>query len=285
MYRRPGRGRLLLLVCLAASILLITLDFRQNQGGVIRRAKDVASAVVTPIQRGFSAVVQPVGDFFSAIGDLANIRSRNRQLEDLNDRLQGQIREAETTANVAERLQAMLDLEESWPSMAKSTAAVIAKAPSNYKWAVIISKGRADGIKPNMAVIDPEGLVGKVIQAGRNQATVLLLIDPEAGAGARLEEERDTGVVRGNGSSEFLSLELVSSGAEIAVGEGVETSGYDGGIFPPGIPIGFVAELGPADAALERDIKVDPAADFTALDFVTVLLETGARVQEQVAGR
>jgi len=279
MYRRSGRGRLLLFACLALSLLLITLDFRQNRGGMIRRAKDIAVAVVTPVQRGFTAVTQPVGDFFSAVGDLADIRSRNRQLEDRLDRAQAAVREAQNLEAENVRLRNVLELGKSWQSMERATAVVISKAPSNYKWAVIISKGRAEGIRPNMAVIDPEGLVGKVIQADRNQATVLLLIDPDAAAGARVEGERDTGVVRGRGGSEYLSLELIDPDAEVVVGDDVITSGYNGGVFPAGIPIGEVAEVGPQDAGLERDIRVDAAADFTALDFVTVLLETGSRLE------
>src|SRR5918997_1136314 len=283
MYRRPARGRLLLFVCLASSLVLITLDFRQNRGGVITRAKDLAVTVVTPIQRGFTAVTQPVGDFFGAIGDLANIRSRNRELEDRLDQAQADIREAQSLEDENTRLRNMLELDKAWQSMERETAPVISKAPSNYKWAVIIGKGRNDGIRQNMAVIDPEGLVGKVIQADRNQATVLLLIDPEAAAGARLEGDGTTGAVRGNGGSELLTLEFVRSEASVSVGDEVVTSGYDGGIFPPGIPIGTVVEVGGADNALEREILVDPSADFTALDFVTVLLDSGPQARTRTA--
>jgi len=284
MYRRPGRGRLLLLVCLALSLLLITLDFRQSRGGVIRRAKDVAVVVVTPIQRGFTALTQPVADLFGAVGDLANIRSRNRELEERVDRLQAAVREARNLQEQNTRLRAVLELGESWQSMDRAVAPVISKAPSNYQWAVVIGKGRADGIRPGMAVIDPEGLVGKVIRADGRQATILLLIDPDAAAGARVEGGRDTGVVRGKGSSDHLALELLAPDAKVSVGDEVITSGYDGGVFPPGIPIGVVAEVGPEDAGLQRDVRVDAAAKFTALDYVTVLLQTGSRGRERVAG-
>lgn len=283
MYRRPGRGRLLLLVFLALSLFLITLDFRQNQGGALRRAKQVAVAVVTPIQRGFAAVTQPVGDFFASLGDLTNIRSRNRELENQVAAMQSDIKDARSLQDENLRLRQLLDLGKSWKTMRRRTAAVFSKVPSNYKWAVYIDKGRADGIKPDMAVIDPEGLVGKIIQADRNQATVLLLIDPEAAAGARVQGHGDTGVVRGNGGSQSLSLQLVSSGANVSTGDQIITSGYNGGIFPAGIPIGAVTSVSGQDAALERQIRVDPVADFTSLDFVTVLLDTGSRIKNRVA--
>ena len=283
MYRRPGRGRLLLFALVAASIVLITLDFRQGGEGPLQRAKDVAVAVVAPVQRGFAAVAEPVGNLFSSVGELASIRTRNRELQDRLERLEAEVEAARTFAAENVRLREMLELGRSWPTMDSVTAAVFSKVPSNYKWAVRIDKGRADGIRRDMPVLDPDGLVGRVIQADRHQATVLLLIDPDAAAGARIRGERDTGVVRGNGGSEALSLELIDPSADVVVGDEVVTSGYDGGVFPPGIPIGRVAEVGGSEAALEREISVAPAADLTALDFVTVLLDPGQRQRPRAA--
>ena len=283
MYRRPGRGRVLLLLCLALSIALITFDFRQNPNGFLARIKDVAVAVVAPVQRGFSAVTQPVGDFFGSLGDLADIRSRNRELQDELKRMEATVEQGQALEEENRRLREIFELGRSWPTMRKRTAAVFSKVAANYQWAVFIDKGRVDGIRPDMAVIDPEGLVGKVIQADSHQATVLLLIDPEAAAGARLEGDGTTGAVRGNGGSELLTLEFVRSEASVSVGDEVVTSGYDGGIFPPGIPIGTVVEVGGADNALEREILVDPSADFTALDFVTVLLDSGPQARTRTA--
>ena len=70
MYRRTGRGRLLLVVFVGLCIVLITLDFRQGEGGPLERAKDISAAIVDPIQRGFSTVFEPVGDFFSSLADV-----------------------------------------------------------------------------------------------------------------------------------------------------------------------------------------------------------------------
>jgi rod shape-determining protein MreC len=275
MYRRPGRGRVLLVLCLALSIGLITLDFRQGSAGFLGSIKDVAVAVVAPVQRGVSTVTQPVGDFFVSLGDLARIRSHNRELQDEVQRLRAEQAEAQSLLDENERLREFNELGRSWPTMRRATAAVFSKVPANYQWAVFIDKGRADRVRRNMAVIDPEGLVGKVIQADRDHATVLLLIDPEATAGARIRDVRDTGAVGGTGANETLSFEFGRDVAAVDGGDEVVTSGYDGGIFPPGIPIGRVTEVGSPTASLERQIEVDANVDFAALDFVSVLLDTG----------
>lgn len=272
MFRRSGRGRLLLLVLLVLSIGLITLDFRQSSGGVLERVREISVAVVAPVQRGFTAIVRPIGNFFGSIAELGALRSRNEELEADIEQLRSQIERASSLVRENERLRASLDLRESYTSMDMVAAEVIGRAPSNYKWAVFIDKGRDDGIRPDMAVIDSDGLVGKVIGADANTATVLLLIDPRAAAAARVEERRDTGRVVGNGASEMLSLELIGPNATVFDGDRVITAGYEGGVFPPGIPIGIVSEVGGDIRVLERIIEVDPFVDFTAVDFVQVIV-------------
>ncbi len=274
MFRRSGRGGLLLLVFVALSILLITLDFRRN-AGVLEKAKDVSTAIVAPVQRGLTATFRPVGDFFSSIGDLGRLRSENEELENEVERLQAEVKEADAIAEENKKLTEMLQLKESWAAADKISAQVIGRVPSNYKWAVFIDKGLADGVRRNMAVIAPRGLVGKVVRAEEHRATILLLIDPQGAAGARIKGARDIGVVEGNGGNEPLSLEFVSKDTKVKVGNEVVTSGYDGGVFPPAIPIGKVNRVAGDSARLDQEIEVEPFVRFTSLDYVQVLLRTG----------
>lgn len=281
MYRRTGRGRLLLLVFLALSIVVITLDFRQTGEGPLERAKDVSSAIVTPIQRGLTAVFTPVGNFFSSISELSNLRAENAELRNRVEAAEQRIGEAESILEENRRLLALQDLDESYPTMDRVAARVIGRPPANYKWAVTIDKGREDGIKTNMAVIDPDGLVGKIIRVDADTATVLLLIDPQAGAKARVSGSGYTGGIEGNGASESLTLAFIDTQAEVEVGDEVVSAGYDDGVFPPNIPIGTIAEVENQEAALEQNIQVEPFVDFTALDFVEVIVESGKQDREE----
>ncbi|MGH2754725.1 MAG: rod shape-determining protein MreC, partial [Actinomycetota bacterium] len=232
MHRRKGRGRAFLLVFLALSILIITLDFRGGSGP-LEKIRDFTAAVVAPIQRGLTTVTRPVGDFFSAIGDLANLREENRELKDELEQLQNEIVQARGLTDENEELLANLELDEPWFAKDKVAAQVIADAPGNYRWAVVIDKGTSDGIREDMAVINPDGLVGKVIPPMRpDEATVLLMIDPNAGAVATTEERGISGVASGNGEGEPLSLQFVEKSAEVQAGERIVTSNYNGGIFP-----------------------------------------------------
>lgn len=279
MYRRNGRGRLVLLVFLALSVVIITLDFRGGTDGPLSRVKDFAQTVVSPVQRGITTVTRPIGDFFSAVGDLTNLREENRRLEAEVEALEAEAARAQglTAENV--ELKEILDIEEPWFSMDKVAAQVTGAAPGNYKWAVFIDKGAADGIKEDMAVITPEGLVGKIFQVSENQSTVLLMIDPNAGATATTEEGGATGSIAGNGEGEDLTLGLVDKDAAIEVGNRVITSNFNRGIFPRGIPIGLVSHIGGDTRASQLEIEVTPAVDFGDLNVVLVLLETGPNLE------
>lgn len=279
MYRRTGRGRLLLLAFLALSLVVITLDYRAGGEGPLERAKDISSTVVAPIQRGLTTVFRPVGDFFSSLGDLSQLRSENIELQQQLDDAESQISRAEALESENRALRADAGLAKSYTTMDTVAAEVIATVPANYRWAVKIDKGEVDGLLPDMAVIAPEGLVGKVIRVDTNSAIVLLLIDPQAAAKARIKESGYTGVVLGNGAEESLSLDYIDPEANVHEGDEVVTSGYDQGIFPPSIPIGRIVSASGEGAALYQDIEVEPWVDFATLDFVRVLLESGPYLQ------
>jgi rod shape-determining protein MreC len=106
-------------------------------------------------------------------------------------------------------------------------------------------------------------------------ATILLLIDPQGAASARVQDGFDTGLVHGNGGNEPLSLDLIGSGTEVAVGSRIVTSSYNHGIFPPDIPIGTVTRVGGDVRQPTQQLDVEPYVKFTGLDYVQVLLETG----------
>jgi rod shape-determining protein MreC len=285
MYRSKRRGRLVLVVFLALSILIITLDFRGGPGGPLERAQEITQAIVAPIQRGVAAVTRPIGNFFSAIGDLANLREDNNRLEARVEEMTQEIVEAQELKDENAELREILGLDTPWYNMESVTAQVISEAPSNWKWSVVINRGSNDGIEKDMAVITPQGLVGKILpNVQPNTAEVLLLIDPSLGVGATTDERRLLGVVLGRGEGEDFAMNFVSKDESIRVSDQVVTSNRNQGIFPPSIPIGYVSSVGGDARDPNFDIRVNPYVDFQHLNFLTVLLETGDRVTEDENG-
>ncbi|MDP9225974.1 MAG: rod shape-determining protein MreC [Actinomycetota bacterium] len=265
----------MLVFFVALSIVVITLDFREQTGGPLDRARDFSLAIVAPIQKGLTTVTRPVSNFFSSIGDLTRLRSDNALLKSRVTDLQTQITEARSIIGENAQLRKEMQLSASYITMHRIFAEVVGRVPSNYKWAVFLDKGIADGIHTDMAVINTDGLVGKIVQTTPHTSTVLLLIDPQAGAGARIQGLGDTGVVQGEGGNENLKLSFIAPNATVNPGDTVVTSGYDRSVFPPQIPIGTVNTVAVTGAQLDKQITVTPFVDFTSLGVVQVLKGSG----------
>jgi rod shape-determining protein MreC len=279
MYRRPGRGRLLLLAFVILSILIVTLSFQKDADGPLEKAHDVASSIVSPIQRGVTVIVRPVRNFFSSLGDLGNLRSENERLDAELDEAESRLERVQALEEEVQELRDLTEMKEAWFTMDSVDAEVIGSTAHNYKWAITIDKGSESGIDSNMAVVDSTGsLVGKTIDVAEHTASILLVIDPESGVTA--DTKNAIGSIKGNGADEDLSLQLVSPDKKITIGEAVTTSGKNQGIYPAGIPIGEVSYVGDDSGGIEQVVEVDPSVpDFSDLQFVKVLLDSGVEVQ------
>jgi rod shape-determining protein MreC len=123
-----------------------------------------------------------------------------------------------------------------------------------------------------MPVVTGAGLVGKVIAVSQERATILLLTDPSFNVGIRLSDSGDVGVARGNGTHQPLPVDLVDVGTKVTGGEVVVTSGLQGSVFPPDIPVGKVRSAKVPPGSLQHEVSIDPLVDLSRLDFVKVLI-------------
>lgn len=147
-------------------------------------------------------------------------------------------------------------------------AAVIAGGASPDFRTITIDKGTADGVRADMAVIAPAGVVGRVITPTARAAKVQLLIDRNAAAGALVERSRAQGVAVGTGGA--LRLDYVSGTADVQAGDTVVTSGIDG-IYPKGFVIGQIESVERGQGVFGA-IAVRPAVDFSSLEAVLIVL-------------
>jgi rod shape-determining protein MreC len=131
-----------------------------------------------------------------------------------------------------------------------------------------IDRGERDGIRKNMGVITPDGVVGKVSEAYTNTSHVLLLTDKESGVGAMLADSRIQSPVGGVGEP-LITMKYVPNDDDVSVGERVITSGMDR-IFPRDLPVGTITEVRPG--VNFKQIRIKPAANLEKLEEVLVLL-------------
>jgi rod shape-determining protein MreC len=164
-------------------------------------------------------------------------------------------------------LQKLLDMKMETPL--KTTAAyIIAGGASPDFRTATIDKGTSDGVKPDMAVISPAGVVGRIILPTGRAAKVQLLIDRDAASGAVTERGRAQGVVVGTGTS--LRLDHVPGTADIKEGDRVVTSGIEG-IYPKGFEIGQIEKI-ERRAGEFSEVIIRPAVEFSSVEAVLVVL-------------
>jgi rod shape-determining protein MreC len=257
---------------LAASLTVVTLDFREGSGGPLRKVQDGAVSLLSPLQAGVTHMLAPAGDLLHAIAQIPSLQSQNTRLRKQVASLQAQ--ENRIPEVLRENQQALgLLQEKSWVTGRTLGARVISQGPSNQEWSIFLDKGAADGVQPDMAVIAEAGLVGRVTLVSTTSSKILLVLDPQHSVGARLTTSGDVGVVSGKGQAD-LSFDLIGVTTTVSPGETVVTSGYDKGIYPPGIPIGRVRGAHKSPDGLSQSASVQPFVDFNKLGLVQILLDT-----------
>jgi rod shape-determining protein MreC len=165
------------------------------------------------------------------------------------------------------RLRQMLELRERLPLHFRASR-VIAKERDRTPVAVTIDVGEEDGIRPNMAVVTPEGLVGKIYKANRHTSIVQLMLDRNFSASARVQRSRVLGIVTWT-ESRGLELTAVPGHSDVKIGDAVVVSDSSA-LFPPGLRIGVVTETAEEKTTLFMRIRLEPDVDFSRLEEVFV---------------
>lgn len=250
------RAMLISLVALSLSLLVLN----RTHPNLILQARvtlaDATGAMMSIISRPASAV-QQVGSW---VNEMSNLRGENIALKAEVARLSAL---QATASELKAENDALRQLIRTVPTgkVEYISARIVSETTSAYMRSALILGGTRDGIGMNQAVLSPDGLVGRVIEAGTTSARVLLLTDINSRVPVVGEMSRERSIISGNNSG-TLSLEYASSG-KMESGERLLTSG-DGGIFPPGIPVGTIELLS------NGTVSVTPLADFSRLEFVSV---------------
>jgi rod shape-determining protein MreC len=223
----------------------------------------------TPFERAFVATGHFFRNTWHNYIDLHGVRKENRELQKELARLRLEQVRLKADASESWRLRALLDFKERYVGQTVA-AEVIGTSGSDLSHTIQIDKGSRAGVKPDMAVITPDGIVGKVKEVFPLSSQVLMVNDRESGAGVLLENSRLQGILRGVGQGE-LQVSDVMSDEKVDVGEQVVTSGGDG-IYPKGFPVGTVTKVtSDLDGGPFLAVKIKPAANLERLEEVLVV--------------
>ncbi len=266
-FQRFDRSTSLFIVLLVVSFLLATFDVRGAGTGAGTTMRDGAQTLFSPLQSVASAVTRPVVGFIDALSDIASLREENDALRTENEELRAQVQQIASVQAELDTLRELNDLE-----VAGDLPSVIARINSagssefdHVRW---IEKGSDDGILVGNAVIDTNGLVGRVDLVFDGSARVRLIRDPKVTVFVRDAVTDQAGTVTGNNDKDMV-LQIREAESAAVVGSIVVTAGSR---FPPGIVVGTITETAVDDAGFGLVTKVAPAVSFSQLDFVRVIV-------------
>ena len=219
-----------------------------------------------------------IGGMRTSWGDyvaLQEVRGENERLREEVGRLEVRLQQERALAQRARSLEEILELRQN-VELSTVAATVIAGGASPDFRTITIDKGTAEGLRPDMAVIAPGGVVGRIVTPSGRASKVQLLIDRNAAAGALVERSRAHGVVEGTGGG--LRMNYVSGTADVQVGDAVVTSGIDG-IYPKGLVIGQIESLERGSGDFDA-IVVRPVVDFSSVEAVLVVVTPPVAAEE-----
>ncbi len=262
------KNLIVLAAILFAQIIALAVQVhRPTQGGDTRLLRLWVISAVTPVEKAVVHTQTWVHDTWNTYAYLRGVRRENRELRAEIERMKVEDARYAEDARMARRIQALLAFKEQYVDTTVA-AQVIGTSGSEQSRILYLDKGSKDGIKPDMAVITPAGIVGKIVQVFPDSSQVLPINDQFSGVGAALKSSRLQGILRG-ASNGVTTLQYVMSDEKVEPGEEVITSGGDR-IFPKGLPVGKVVVVEPGKD-LFLNIRVVPSARLDQVEEVLIV--------------
>src|SRR5271167_621758 len=262
------KNLIVLAAILFAQIIGLAVQVRRpSQLGETRLIRLWAVSAVTPVESAVVHAQNWVRNIWTNYVYLRGVRRENRELREQIERMKVEDARLGEDARMARRVQTLLAFKEQYVENTVA-AQVIVTSGSEQSRVLYLDKGSKDGIKADMAVITPTGIVGKIVQVFPTSSQVLPINDQFSGVGAVLKDTRLQGILKGsqNGTT---TLQYIMTDEKVEPGEEIITSGGDR-IFPKGLPVGRVASVEPGKD-LFLNIRVIPSARLDQLEEVLVV--------------
>src|SRR5579864_5984334 len=255
---------LLLVICAQ----LVLLAYQVKNDSDVRLIRVWAVTAVTPVARVIEGVRGSTDGFLQNYVLLRDTRAENgRMRTELGQlKLENQALKAELAT--ADRAKALAVFEQRTPSK-MIAARVIMTSTGASASAVFVDRGSISGVEKGMAVVTPDGIVGKVLAAYPTASQVLLATDPSFAAGVVSQKNHVHGILKGV-SHGNCRVDYVQNEEKVEPGEWFYTSGEDR-IFPKGLPAGQVTSARSSNPF--QEISVDPAGLAGGLEEVLIILE------------
>jgi rod shape-determining protein MreC len=257
------------LTALVAAILvqLVLLAYQVKSNQEVRLIRVWAVSSVTPLARLLEGGRSGTVSFFKDYFVLLDVREQNKRLQTDLNRVQLENQVLRSELDTSERGRALSVFQEQ-SGMKTVAARIIGNSPGSNGRVVLIDRGTGSGIQPGMAVITPDGIVGKIVSSYPTASNLLLITDPTFAAGVLSQKNRVHGTLKGTGTGNVL-VDYVQNEQNVEVGEWFYTAGDDR-IFPKGLLAGTVTVVRPGRTV--KEIFLSPSGLQHGLEDVLVIL-------------
>lgn len=235
---------------------------------LLANSKNITSPLRARIVDSSSPVLKFAHEFFRFSGKIipfSSLREDNRILRERIDSLNRKLDESKVVYDENARLKDLLNFRRSIP-YTTMPAQVIGRDPTNWSNSIIIDKGSLGGIRQNKAVISTRGLVGRVVEAGRYSAKILLITDINSKVGVLIQRSRQGGILVGRPDGKCKMI-YIAMDSDAGPGDRIITAGL-GGIFPKDVLVGKIIKVGKEPGRLYRYAIVETSQDMSRLEEV-----------------
>ncbi|HUP45225.1 MAG TPA: rod shape-determining protein MreC [Thermoanaerobaculia bacterium] len=264
----PRRPTLLFIVVLSLLFVLMSLSSRTRYIGETRTLFErTVMTIFSPVPKTVNWIGGSAEDMYHGYLDMRRAVGENLQLRRKVASLTTENVKLRQTDSDLRRLRNLLHYSEQFDMQTSLAHAIMIDTSGRFK-ALIIDRGARDGVEINDAIVNANGLIGRVVLTTNDMSKVQILTDNNSAIGALVERTRRQGIIRGDGTS-MVEMHDIPTLADVKEGDRLLTAGIDG-IYPKGIPIGIVtrAEQGPH---LFKNIDVRPLVDFGKIEEVIVI--------------
>jgi rod shape-determining protein MreC len=260
------RNITVLLAVLFAQLVLLAWQVKSDKDVPLVRVWAVTA--ITPVAGAIEGARNGTTGFFSNYFELRNAREQSRKLQAEVNRLRLENQFLTNEVASARRVEAMAGFQAHTPSKMIG-ARVIGTTGGAGSKSVLIDRGSSSGVHKGMAVVTPDGIVGRVLAVYPFASQVLSVTDPGFAAGVESQKNHVHGVVKGLGN-ESARVDYIPTGQKVEVGEMFYTSGEDR-VFPKGLAVGKVTSV--SEGQNFQDIFLQPTGVETAPEEVLVIVD------------
>lgn len=273
MFRHVTKGTIAI-VCVFLAIFFTSLAFPNFER--VHWYRQIVMTVVSPPQKLITGVSGFFRNTWNHYIALANKAAENDRLKAKLAEIESMVISLEETKRENERLREMVSMSGRLKRDGIGAKVIASNVLAEFK-TVTIDKGADDGLRKNMAVIGPGGLVGKIGQiVSSGEAIVMLISDPNSSADVFVGNGEARAILVGTSGSASIRpfyslsrLEYLKKTSGVKTGDVVITSGLDR-LFPAGIPVGTITSV-EETSGIFKNAEVVPFVDLSRLKEVVVL--------------